>query len=191
MTKDGWRPCIVTVIDIDGTKKLAPSGEATFNMLKMRDFSVNMINDRLEAYSYGYVWNDSVLLVSHQVKNGADRRKLLFETSEFKWLLESHCDIKTYAISVKGLAFPDDPTACARHDGSSAHPRVTVLRSSSWAMANCFKIESELKAHKADWYIDSRITKDTDLRKPMITESIKLLPKNVARTIHMYKGWFH
>lgn len=70
----------------------------------------------------------------------------------------------------------------------ASQPRAVVLKTSSWAMANCFLIEKDLGHHRADWYIDSRITDGVSLPKPFASETINLLPKKEPRTIDMFRG---
>ena len=70
----------------------------------------------------------------------------------------------------------------------ASQPRAVVLKTSSWAMANCFLIEKDLGHHRADWYIDSRISDGAGLPKPFASENIGLLPKREPRTIDMFNG---
>lgn len=115
--------------------------------------------------------------------------RVFAELDEFRFFLEQQCGASIYAICVQGLAFPQDIMAPAVFNGQVAHqPRAVVLKTSSWAMANCFLIEKALKHHRADWYIDSRITKDANLPASFASEKVELLPKSRARTIHMLKG---
>ena len=85
---------------------------------------------------------------------------------------------------MQGLGFP-------QNDNIIEQQRAVILKTSSWAMANCFLVEKQLKKHRADWYIDSRITKGLALPKPFDSVALSLLPKNQTRTINMYKGYFH
>jgi len=161
-------------------------------MIKMHNRAIEKINHCLPLHSHGYVWNDSVLLLSYMTKPASERQKLLAELSEFKSFLEEQCGVSLYAISVKGLAFPQDVIAPEVFDRQvSQQPRAVVLKTSSWAMANCFLIEKVLGHHRADWYIDSRITDNLSLPKPIASETIELLPKKQPRTIHMFKGALH
>ena len=161
-------------------------------MIEMRDRAVAKINHCLPLHSHGYVWNDSVLLLSYTTKPASKRQELLAELSEFKSFLEQQCGVSMYAISVQGLAFPQDIVAPAVFDGQvSQQPRAVVLKTSSWAMANCFLIEEKLRHHRADWYIDSRITEGVTLPVPIASETIALFPKKEPRTIHMFKGALH
>lgn len=191
MDINDWRPCIVTMLDVVGTRNNAETGRASSEMIKLRDFAVGRINNGLPSHAHGYVWNDSVLLLSYETKPEGSRKRVLDELCEFKTALEQNCGVKAYAIAVMGIAFPSDPFAVPVFQGQiAAQPRAVVLKTSSWAMANCFKIEIELKKHRADWYIDSRITTGIGLATPFECATVKLLPKNVPREVHMYKGNF-
>lgn len=186
-----WPACIITAFDFVGTKGDAASGRASFAMIEMHRFAVAKINSGLPHQSHGYVWNDSVLLLSYHTTPARTRLAVLQELSDFKRALELQSGIRTYAMAVRGRAFPDDTLASPVFQGPPAgQPRAIVLKTSSWAMANCFLIEKALKRHRADWYIDSRITRGTGLAEPFATEAVSLLPKNEERNINMYKGFF-
>lgn len=189
MQCSNWPPCIVTVFDLAGTKALAPSGRGSLKMIEMRAFAVEKINSSLPMHSHGYVWNDSVLLLSYETEPASKRGQLLAELDEFKTSLENHCGARTYAIAVKGLAFPQDPIGSPVFQGAiSDQPRAIVLKTSSWAMANCFIIDDKLGHHLADWYIDSRITKHAGLREPFAREAVALFPQKEPREICLYNG---
>jgi len=190
MQTEDWTPCIVTIFDIVGTKTLATKGLASHQMIRMREVAVQLINTGLPLHSHGYVWNDSVLLLSHNANPPDLRLKVLSELSDFKRQLEQECSIRTYAIAVKGLAFPHDIIGAPPiFQGQVAdQPRAVVLKTSSWAMANCFLIEQALGRHRADWYIDNRVSRQTGIGAPFASEKVALLPKNDLREIHMYKG---
>ncbi len=189
MRTDDWPSCIVTAFDLAGTRTLAASGKASSAMIEMHNRSVAKINQGLPLHSHGYIWNDSVLLLSYMTEPNWSKREFVAELDEFRSFLEQQCCASIYAISVKGLAFPQDIMVPAVFNGQIANqPRAVILKTSSWAMANCFLIEKALKHHRADWYIDSRITKGTNLAAPFASEKVDLLPKNQARTIHMFKG---
>lgn len=49
---------------------------------------------------------------------------------------------KSYAISMKGQAFPDHESLDA---GPDADGRLRIIEASSWAMANCVEVEKELQ----------------------------------------------
>lgn len=192
VNSDAWRPCIITYFDLVGIRNEASTGRASSIMLQLHRFAVNQINASLPNHSHGYVWNDSILLLSYMTEPASQRRAIVNELSEFKHALDTNCGYKTYAISVMGLTFPQDDFASPVFQGSiTAQPRAVVLKTSSWAMANCFHIEEKLKKHSADWYIDSRITHDIALPAPFIFEELALLPTQESRAINMYKGYFH
>lgn len=158
-------------------------------MIEMHNCAVTKINHGLPLHSHGYIWNDSVLLMSYTTEPNWSKREFVAELDGFRSYLEQQCGASIYAISVKGLAFPQDIMTPAVFNGQVANqPRAVVLKTSSWAMANCFLIEKALKHHRADWYIDSRITKDANLPAPFAAEKVDLLPKDQARTIHMFMG---
>ncbi len=191
MNHDAWPPCIVTAFDVIGIRNKASTGYASSLMLQIHRFTVGKINSDLPSHANGYVWNDSILLLSYLTKPSSKRRAVLAELSDFKRALDTTCAVETYAISVMGLAFPHAKMAAPVSQGNtSAQPRAVVLKTSSWAMANCFHIEKELSKYRADWYIDSRITKNIGLPAPFASEELVLLPKDQPRTINMYKGYF-
>jgi len=192
MRTDDWPSCIVTAFDLAGTRTLAASGKGSSAMIEMHSRAVTKINHGLPLHSHGYVWNDSVLLLSYTTEPNWTKKAFIAELDDFKSFIEQQCGAAMYAISVKGLAFPNDITAPAVFNDQIANqPRAVVLKTSSWAMANCFLIEKSLKHHRADWYIDSRITKGANLPKPFASEEVELLPRSEARSIHMFKGRLH
>jgi hypothetical protein len=190
--QSGYLPCIVTAFDVIGTKDLAASGAGSSQMIEMHSKSVAKINNGLPLHSHGYVWNDSVLLLSYMTEPMWNKQEFFAELSEFKGFIEQQCELSTYAISVQGQAFPQDMVGSAVFNRQiGEQPRAVVLKTSSWAMANCFLIEKKLGHYHADWYIDSRITKDASLPAPVASTEIELLPEKHKRTIHMFKGFFH
>lgn len=191
MKSQKWSSCIITAFDVIGTQGKAPSGLASKKLIEIHKFAVEIINSDLPNHSHGYVWNDSILLLSYLAKPSSARSLVLQELSRFKQTLEAQCAVGTYAISVMGLAFPQGAISPRRNEHLTTEPRAVLLKTSSWAMANCFRIEKALKRFKADWYIDSRITKGVVLPKPMASEDVHLLPKEAKRTVLMYSGYLH
>jgi hypothetical protein len=55
-------------------------------------------------------------------------------------------------------------------------------------MANCFEIEKKLKGHRADWYVDSRVTEGVDLSEPFCHEDVVMLPRSEPRRVDMFRG---
>jgi hypothetical protein len=185
-TGAGWTPCIVTVFDLIGTKKQALSGTGSKLMLHMHRCAAQRIRGGLPLHSQGYIWNDSVLLLSEKASTIKERLDVLLELEAFKLGLQEECEAGLYAISVKGKTFPpvELPPAKSPKDAE----RAVILKTSSWAMANCFAIEQALRKHRADWYLDSRLTRGLKLPEMFKSEPVELLPDNEPRDIHMYKG---
>jgi hypothetical protein len=177
------------MFDLIGTRSQAPFGKASSAMRLLQERAVWKMNNGMESHSYCYIWNDSVLLLSYESKPAVARRRVLEELDECKRWLEHECSGKLYAICVKGRAFPRDEL----HDPALDHDmhgqgRAVVLKTSSWAMANCFEIEKKLKQHRADWYIDSRITRNVDLKPFFAAEEVQLLPSGESRRVDMFRG---
>ncbi|MFL9957684.1 hypothetical protein PQR65_30235 [Paraburkholderia nemoris] len=189
MDSEDWQPCIVTMFDLIGTRSQAATGKASTAMRLLQERAVWKMNHGMGNHSHCYVWNDSVLLLSYQSRPAVARRRVLAELDECKQWLERECASKLYAICVKGLAFPQDEMPNPTVDGEmGGQARVVVLKTSSWAMANCFEIEKKLKHHRADWYIDSRITNDVDVMPPFAVEEVQLLPSAESRRVDMFRG---
>ncbi|MFL9856816.1 hypothetical protein PQR72_13960 [Paraburkholderia madseniana] len=137
-----WLPCIVTMFDLIGIRTEAASGKASSVMRLLQERAVAKMNHGMEHHCHCYVWNDSVLMLSYQAMSANARRRVLAELDECKQWLERECAGKLYAICVKGLAFPQDETLSPVYDGQAAgQARTVILKTSSWAMANCFEIE--------------------------------------------------
>lgn len=190
-----WNHCIVTAYDLVGIKKFAQTGKSSSAMINMHKYAVEKINNGMFLHSNGYIWNDSVLLLSKMNEPNWTIQKFFKEVNQFKFFLEEKCNCQIYVISVKGLSFPHKEDYIIMNELTTTPSRAVVLRTSSWAMANCFLIEKNLKQYRADWYIDSRVT-DIDskitekqyLQKPFKSKKIELLPKKKQRIIHMFKG---
>lgn len=185
-TGAAWTPCIVTVLDLIGTKKQALNGTGSKLMMHMHRCAALRIRSGLPLHSQGYIWNDSVLLLSEKASTIKERLAVLLELEEFKLGLEEECGAELYAISVKGKTFP--PVELPPADNPADADRAVILKTSSWAMANCFTIEQALCKYRADWYLDSRLTRGIKLPEMFTSELLELLPDNEAREIHMYKS---
>ncbi|MGF6859223.1 hypothetical protein [Paraburkholderia sp. CI3] len=189
MDTEEWLPCIVSTFDLIGTRRQAASGKASTAMRLLQERAVWKMNHGMRNHSYCYVWNDSVLMLSYHSRPAVARRRVLAELDECKQWLERECTGKLYAICVKGLAFPQDEMPSPSVDGEMVgQARAVVLKTSSWAMANCFEIEKKLKHHRADWYIDSRITTDVDVMPAFAAEEVRLLPSAESRRVDMFRG---
>lgn len=158
-------------------------------MRNVSDYACRTITSELPSQAQAYLWNDSILLLSLYATKATERKKVLQELSNFKSNLEESCSVSTYVISVKGKAFPastnSSPCNMEQFNGG---PRIIQLKTSSWAMANCFRIENELKKHRADWYLDSRIIRGLEMAPPKNIDEVKLLPRETKREIYMYSG---
>lgn len=178
-----WRDCIVVLMDLIDVKKRANEGDARASTL-MRSFHdvVRCEMDRgLEALSHAYVWNDSVVLLA-----SVDGQPQLYEAA-----IHAADDLKrkvdtiapSYGIAVKGRAFPTTPAT----DGG----RVTVIKASSYAMANCFEIEAEArrKALRKAWYVDARIARQIRRIEKKEWIAVPLLPGGLRRRVYLLDGY--
>src|SRR5690606_6648869 len=182
----GWTSCIVTVLDLIGTRKQTASGTGSSLMLRMHRCAAECIRNGMPLHKQGYIWNDSVLLLSEKASTIKERLDVLFELEGVKRELEAACGVGLYAVSVKGKAFPSvalPPAERAEDEG-----RAVILKTSRWAMANCYAIERALGKHRAAWYLDSRLTRGLKLPPLFKSEPVELLPDSEAREIHMFKG---
>ena len=175
-----WRDCIVTYIDLVDAKEGAALGVATERMRHLHALVGKLLaGPLLPSAAHAYVWNDAVLVLSFVDESSPSYRAAVRDVCTLKARIDSlH---PSFAIVVKGQTFPPP-------NGPHLDPRVTVLKTSSWAMANCFVIESQLKKFKASWYVDGRVAKHLAAPDPFRKEMVALLPKNERRSIHLYKG---
>jgi hypothetical protein len=179
-----WRDCIVILIDLIGVKKLAYAGDsqASKAMLRFHEIVRQEMSAGLSSLDHAYVWNDAVLLLAYIDGDSHTIGRIMVDASRLKQKVGTIR--KSYAIAVKGQSFPTNQSP-ARIENSDL--RVTVLRASSYAMANCFQIESVVKKQRLRmaWYIDERIAKYvTSLKHTSIR--VKLLPTGSAREICLY-----
>lgn len=133
----------------------------------------------LQRHKHMYVWNDAVLLLAY-IDNKSDFNAILREADNLQRKLDEKFK-PSYAIAVKGQAFPVQV---------DREKRVTIIEASSYAMANCFRIEEKARREKwqKQWYVDSRIGRRIATTKPPQKEEVKLLPGNKVRTIYLYDG---
>jgi hypothetical protein len=190
MSED-WPDCIVTLIDVIGIKSAAKRGsKASGQMRNLHSLAQTSMNLGMPKHAHSYCWNDSVLLLAFWNGEPADGRGILSEASALKRRIDETIG-QSYAISVKGRAFPDHtPPPPAVYDGANHHPRCVVLKASSYAMANCYLTEAEAKKQKcrADWYIDVRLKKVLGQR---LTESfaVEMLPTGKSRKVYLLSGY--
>jgi hypothetical protein len=179
----GFRDCIVVFLDLIDIKKWASKRDPKASSL-MGSFHETVRREMaqgLKAIHHAYVWNDSMILLAYVDGRPDTDKKVLRAANNLKRIV----DISTpsYAIAVKGQAFPSQVDS---HDS-----RVTVIKASSWAMANCFQIEAAAKKIKRrpDWYIDSRIAKNVGAAKSPRWLSVDLLPKGKSRRVYLHSGY--
>jgi hypothetical protein len=186
-----FEDAIVAYVDLIGTIKNVEDSAATLLMRGMhRDVQGALSdNDALQAIAHAYAWNDSLLLVL-QTPEPATYRKALQDVAA----LRSRLSVPSYAIVVKGQIFPPLPPAPATAD------RLTVLRSSSFAMANCLHIEPLAKVKAKElrrlnqptpcWYIDERIVDHVgELRTLAIDHFVApMLPTGGLRTVWCFEA---
>ena len=178
-----WRECVVVLMDLIGVKKRAIEGD-THGSALMRSFHRVVRGEMrkgLEALSHAYVWNDSVLLLAY-----VDSHPQLYEDAiRAADTLKRKVDAiaPSYAIAVKGRAFPTMPEA--------PNQRVTVIRASSYAMVNCFEIEAEAKKRKLRkaWYLDARIVRRVGHIESNEWITVPLLPRGMRRRVYLRDGY--
>src|SRR5712671_2249344 len=99
----------------------------------------------LSSLEHAYVWNDAVLLLAYVNGDSDTTERIMRDAARLKQRVGT---IKQcYAIAVKGQSFPTNEGPNRRE---RVHARVTVLRASSYAMANRFQIEIAVKKRKLD-----------------------------------------
>ena len=180
-----FRDCVVTYIDIIGIKELSanPNSEASRLMRDMHEYIVKEAGHRRLCLHKAYVWNDSVLLLGHPADE-SEFEAIMREADALKRRIDELLDKKSYAIAVKGKAFPDQ---------GEAHERVIIIAASGWAMANCFEIEAAIRTKKLKrgrWYVDHRIARSIEPdRVSKQIKKIEMLPKRELRAVHVYGGY--
>jgi hypothetical protein len=183
-TVSGWSDCIVVLIDLIGIKKRALEGDsgASASMRSFHNLVQREVCSDLRTLDHAYLWNDSVLLFAYvNDRSGMYERAIHAADS-----LKRKIDLinPSYAIAVKGRAFPF-------HTGTGC-TKVTVIKASSYAMANCFEIEAEAKRrklHNKFWYIDVRIARKVYAAKAPDWIDVTLLPKGHRRRVYVHRGY--
>jgi len=183
-TLSNWRDCIIVLMDLIGIKRRALMGDRRASKL-MRAFHQlvrNEIDSGCRPVDQAYVWNDSVILLAY-----LDRRKGRYEKiMQAIDALKRKVDLlaPSYAIAVEGQTFPAYPNL----DTS----RVVTIKASSYAMANCFKIEAKVKKNKIRnkfWYVDTRIAKKVPGAKADEWITVHMLPGGNPRTVYMHSSY--
>jgi hypothetical protein len=180
-----WQDCIVTLIDLIDVKKKAQQGIASQLMVKFHSI-VAQERSNLKATAHVYVWNDSVLLLSYVNENNSSFEAAMKDADNLKRRVDEL--ERSYAIAVKGQTFPQVSNAATKAKG----PSVTVIRASSWAMANVFEIERVLaKKFKKPWYVDSWIAKRIHTSEKCLKEPMPMLPKKQERSVYLFDGYLY
>jgi len=175
---------VVSLIDVVGVRRMAkgPKGAASSAMRKFHGRVLARMEHTLPLHAHGYLWNDSVLLLAFLDDAGRHAETVLREIDRFKKEIE---DLgANYAIAIQGQAFPDPM-------GTAGHDRVTVIRASSFALANCFEVEKFAREKKLrrPWYVDSRLARHINTAQAFSEEAVRLLPDGKERTVYAYKGY--
>lgn len=175
-----WHDCIIVLIDLVGARERADCGLASNQMRALHRTIVREIETGNYSFVHAYAYNDSVLTMSFVDKTSESFAKAMRDADALKKQVDR---IQTsYAIAVKGRAFPSEL-------GSSKHAPVTVIEASSWAMANCFEIEKELRRLRKSWYLDSRIAKRLQLSQLSQKHRVKMYPSGSERAVHVFNGY--
>lgn len=189
-----WKNSIITYIDLIGIKSTAEkyNSKASDVMRSMHHLVEKVMNTEMSNHDHCYIWNDSILLLSILESEYINRNvnDVMKEADRLKKKIDIICP--SYAISVKGQIFPEDSSQNAPIDCDTIkhQPKTIKLKASSYAMGNCFLIESRLgKRLKKPWYVDSRIANQLDTVETRTEHSIKMLPKNKRRKVLVFNDY--
>jgi hypothetical protein len=175
-----WRDCVVTLIDLVGTKAQATAAIASTQMRKLHRTLMDQAQTNRYSFAHAYAYNDAVLLLSYVDGKAASYRTAMRDADALKKEIDQIRN--SYAIAVKGQAFP--PVSNVITGG-----RVTVIEASSWAMANCFEIEKQLGHLKQPWYVDERIASKITTDRASKKHEVSMYPSGGTRSIHVYDGY--
>jgi hypothetical protein len=172
--------CIVSLLDLnDLMTHRGPKGSV---MRELHQLVANCAPN-LKAHEEVCFWQDAVLLLALVNPSMLAHRRVMKDVAKLKAAIDEFHPC--HAVSVKGKAFP----APEVHH-SPSRPRTVYLAASSWAFANCFRIETKLRKRRADWYIDSPIKRKIRMRAADHIDSIRLLPRKELREVHVFHGSF-
>ncbi len=185
-----WRDCVVVYIDLIDVKKRTsgPKSEGSSLMRAFHDLVVNEMKRGLASLEHAYAWNDSALLLGYVGESTEAYQECLQDAETLKGRVDAIS--KSYAIAVKGQAFPLALDSVAGVEAMKGG-RATILRTSSYAMANCFEIEREVRRRKLRhaWYLDSRILDHIKTVTPNGVFKLKLLPNRRPRNVYSFSGY--
>jgi len=183
-TLSGWRDCIVVLMDLIGIKTRVLKGDSAASTL-MRSFHELVRHEMTGGFGalhHAYVWNDSVLLLAYVDSRASVCEKAMRAAEDLKRKVDVVAP--SYAVAVQGQAFPS-------HSGFKNN-RVTVIKASSYAMANCFEIEAEArrrKLTKRSWYVDIRIVRHVPAALADEYLKVSLLPTGKFRRVYVHTGY--
>lgn len=182
-----WQHCIVTLIDIVGVKSQAQNNVGSSIMLQLHQTVLAEIQDNKYSFTHTYIYNDAVQILSYVNEKKDSFQTAMRETDRLKRRIDETQDNsrKSYAIAVKGQSFPNIHYESEKPKTTS----VTVIETSSWAMANCFKIEKELGRLRKAWYVDGRIAKKIQTEQEYEKHPVSLYPSSQSRNVYCYKGY--
>jgi hypothetical protein len=179
-----WRDCVVIYIDlIDLKKRLRNPTAGSLLMRSFHELVVDEMERGLASLNHAYVWNDSTLLLAFVDNSSVAYQACLQDAETLKRRVDSIG--KSYAIAVKGKAFPRLRDS-KRNGGTIKKRRTTILKTSSYAMANCFVIEDAVRNLRSVWYLDERIARHLKEVKPNGSIRLKLLPEYKHRNVFYY-----
>lgn len=184
-----WRNCIVTLIDIVGVRSQAQNSTGSRIMLDLHRKVLTEIRDNKYSFIHTYIYNDAVLILSYVDRTKDSFQIAMHDADRLKKRIDEIDDNprKSYAIAVKGQAFPN----VHYETGTSVTTPVTIIETSSWAMANCFEIEKEMKnlCIKKPWYVDERIARKIQTEQEYEKHAVSLYPSSQPRNIYCFKGY--
>jgi len=175
-----WQDCIVTLIDLVGIRSQAAAAIASTQMRKLHRTLVDQVQTDKYSFAHAYAYNDAVLLLSYVDGKTGSYRIAMRDADTLKKEIDRIRN--SYAIAVKGQAFPPVPDQINDH-------RVKVIEASSWAMANCFEIEKQLGQLRQPWYVDERIASKIQTDRTPQKHRVSLYPSGRPRSVHVYDGY--
>jgi len=180
-----WQDCVVSYFDlIEIREKInSETSEASILMQNFHLFVRKNIFDSMPTHDHAYVWNDSALFLAFP-KNDSDYEIIMRELNTLKPKLDRICT--SYGICIKGQAIPD--SVCRYDIETKWQSRFVFLKASSYALANCFKVEEKLKELEMDWYIDSRIADKIPNFPDCDQHPVSMLPSGDERNVYVLKG---
>lgn len=174
-----WRDCVVSLMDLVGVRAQAKEAKASTQMRKLHRALLEAVGARKYSFARAYAYNDAVLLLSY-VEDKESLQTVMREVDELKKSLDKIG--KSYAIAVKGQAFP----AIRK---TPVDERIVIIETSSWAMANCFEIEKQLRRLRKSWYVDERIAKHLSTDASSQTHQLAMYPTGRRRGVYVYSGY--